>query len=253
MNNNLFTRILGFDVYSGGLDHLVSETIDLINKEGNGLFSVNAFNPHSYYLSKSDHFFRAALLQSSILLPDGVGVSIGGAVVGRSIKKLAAWDFFISLSSRLSKEFPGARVFFIGGCDEEALKKLMKKYSHEFQNLPVAGYSPPYKSYFDDEDLSEMADKLEEFCADVVWVGIGAPKQEKLISQLSKSSNVKVMAGVGAVFDFYTGDVQRAPSFLCNAGLEWLPRLIQEPRRLWRRSFVSAPVFLMDILKSKFM
>ena len=78
---------------------------------------------------------------------------------------------------------------------------------------------------------------------DVLWVGMTAPKQEKWIYENRDKLHVKLIAAVGAVFDFYTGNVKRSHPWFLEHGLEWLPRLLQEPRRLWRRTFISAPVF----------
>jgi N-acetylglucosaminyldiphosphoundecaprenol N-acetyl-beta-D-mannosaminyltransferase len=87
--------------------------------------------------------------------------------------------------------------------------------------------------------------------ADVLWVGMTAPKQEKWIFENRARLNVKFAGAIGAVFDFYTGRVKRSHPVFQRLGLEWLPRLVQQPRRLWRRMFVSAPIFVWHVLKQK--
>jgi len=93
-----------------------------------------------------------------------------------------------------------------------------------------------------------MIGEIRAFNPDVLWVGMTAPKQEKWVAANRKQLHVPVIGSIGAVFDYYAGVTQRAPQWICNLGLEWLYRLPREPKRLWRRTFVSAPVFLWSVL-----
>ncbi len=95
-----------------------------------------------------------------------------------------------------------------------------------------------------------MIEPITEAAADVVWVGMTAPKQEKWIAEMRPQLPVKFAGAIGAVFDFYTGEVKRAHPVFQKMGLEWLPRLLQQPRRLWRRMAVSAPIFLWDVFRA---
>jgi len=95
-----------------------------------------------------------------------------------------------------------------------------------------------------------MIDAINATQADVLWVGMTAPKQEKWIYVNRERLEVRFAAAIGAVFDFYTGRVKRSHPVFQWLGLEWLPRLVQQPRRLWRRMFISAPIFLWDAVKS---
>jgi N-acetylglucosaminyldiphosphoundecaprenol N-acetyl-beta-D-mannosaminyltransferase len=116
----------------------------------------------------------------------------------------------------------------------------------------VAGtFSPPYKPEFSPAELDMMIAAINAVRPDVLWVGMTAPKQEKWIYQNRHRLQVKFIGAVGAVFDFYTGRVKRSHPIFQNLGLEWLPRLLQEPRRLWRRMGVSAPIFIWHVLKAK--
>ena len=98
-------------------------------------------------------------------------------------------------------------------------------------------------------EVAEMQYVINQHRPDVLWLGMTAPKQEVLLAQLSQSGTFRFAAGIGAAFDFYVGTVRRSPPVFRRLGLEWLPRLVQEPRRLWRRMFVSAPIFLMDVAR----
>ena len=103
------------------------------------------------------------------------------------------------------------------------------------------------------DEIDEMINRINNANADVLWVGLSAPKQEKWIYNNKNFLNVKFAAGVGAVFDFYAGNIKRSPKIFQLLWLEWLPRLIQQPIRLWRRNFVSTPKFILVIFKNFFL
>jgi N-acetylglucosaminyldiphosphoundecaprenol N-acetyl-beta-D-mannosaminyltransferase len=124
--------------------------------------------------------------------------------------------------------------------------------SVDYPNIRVAGsYSPPFKPSYSALELDEMIAAINTTQPDVLWVGMTAPKQEKWIFENRARLKVRVAAAVGAVFDFYTGNVKRSHPTYQRLGLEWLPRLLQQPRRLWRRMFVSAPIFVWHTLKER--
>jgi N-acetylglucosaminyldiphosphoundecaprenol N-acetyl-beta-D-mannosaminyltransferase len=106
-------------------------------------------------------------------------------------------------------------------------------------------WSPPFKPVFDEQDNEDMVRRVNDSGADVLWVGLTAPKQEKWVHENRHRLRVVFAGPIGAAFDFYAGNIRRAGPTLQKLGLEWLPRLVQEPKRLWRRSFVSAPSFFL--------
>jgi N-acetylglucosaminyldiphosphoundecaprenol N-acetyl-beta-D-mannosaminyltransferase len=109
-------------------------------------------------------------------------------------------------------------------------------------------FSPPFRDHFTPEDIGEMRDLIAEHQPDVLWMGLSAPKQEVLLHELAQYRDFRFAAAIGAAFDFYAGNVQRSAPIFRKLGLEWLPRLVQQPRRLWRRMFISAPMFLADVI-----
>jgi N-acetylglucosaminyldiphosphoundecaprenol N-acetyl-beta-D-mannosaminyltransferase len=122
----------------------------------------------------------------------------------------------------------------------------------DFPHIEIVGtYSPPFKPEFSPGENNAMVKAVNHAEPDVLWVGMTAPKQEKWIYQHKDRLNVSFIGAVGAVFDFYVGTVKRSHPWFLEYGLEWLPRLIQEPRRLWNRMFVSAPMFLMRVLRQR--
>jgi N-acetylglucosaminyldiphosphoundecaprenol N-acetyl-beta-D-mannosaminyltransferase len=122
---------------------------------------------------------------------------------------------------------------------------LIGKYRSEFPGIPDVGcYAPPYRQQFGSAELDEMARRVTAYRADILWVGLGSPKQEKVLLELMQRCELSCGAAIGAVFDFYTGRIPHAPAWIRRMGLQWVHRLVLEPRRLWKRTLVSSPLFL---------
>jgi len=156
----------------------------------------------------------------------------------------------VGLSERLNA-LGGYSYFFLGST-EECLADIRTRLAQDYPNIRFAGsYSPPYKPEFSDEDNRLMVEAINAASPDVLWVGMTAPKQEKWIFQNKDRLNVKFIGAIGAVFDFYTSRVQRSHPIFQKLGLERLPRLCREPRRLWRRNFISTPKFLWLVMKQR--
>lgn len=208
-------------------------------------------NPHSYAVAKQDNCFAQALREADWLVADGAGIVLASKLLGGSIReRVTGSDVFRDLHARMNTA-GGMSVFFLGATPD-TLDLICRKMANEHPNIRVAGtYSPPFKPGYSAQELDEMISAVNAAAPDVLWVGMTAPKQEKWIHQNRHRLNVRFAGAVGAVFDFYVGKVKRSHPIFQRLGLEWLPRLIQQPRRLWRRMFVSAPVFLWDVMKEK--
>ena len=206
-------------------------------------------NPHSYAVARKDNKFRAALKSADWLIPDGVGTVIAGRILGRRIEeRITGSDIFECVMSELDHR--KGSVFFLGST-EKTLNLIAQKLPLDYPNVRLVGlYSPPFKQEFDDVENHGMIAAIAAAKPDVLWVGMTAPKQEKWLAAHRDKLPVKFAGAIGAVFDFYTGQIKRSHPVFQRLGLEWLPRLFQEPRRLWRRMFVSAPIFLFDVIKS---
>jgi N-acetylglucosaminyldiphosphoundecaprenol N-acetyl-beta-D-mannosaminyltransferase len=209
------------------------------------------FNPHSYAMTLKDETFARALKAAEWLVPDGVGVVLASHLLGGAIHdRVTGSDVFTGLHKRMNV-VGGMSVYFLGAT-EETLALIRQRMARDYPNVKVAGtYSPPFKDDFSAADNHQMIAAINAAAPDVLWIGMSAPKQEKFIFENLARMNVKFAAAVGAVFDFYTGRVKRSHPVFQRLGVEWLPRLIQQPRRLWRRMFVSAPVFLWHVVKQR--
>ena len=210
---------------------------------------INTINPHSYCVAKKDRVFAEALLSSDVLLPDGSGIVLATKILtGKKINKIAGADIHQYLLEQA--HLKSQKVFYLGVA-LSTLQLIEKRISKEFSNIKVSSYSPPFKAEFSTEDTHEMITAINRFKPSILFVGMTAPKQEKWVYANKKQIDAKVIASIGAVFDFYAGTVKRPGKFWIQLGLEWLPRLLREPRRLWRRNFVSTPLFLFYVLQEK--
>lgn len=209
-------------------------------------------NPHSHVVAKDDPAFSKALHAADWLVPDGAGVVLASRFLGCKVhERITGSDVFYGLHDRLNRQ-GGGSIFFLGST-KEILAEIRQRMAVDYPNLRVAGtFSPPYKPEFTPAELDEMIAAINDAKPDVLWVGMTAPKQEKWIHQNRHRLQVKFIGAIGAVFDFYAGRVKRSHPIYQKLGLEWLPRLLQEPRRLWRRMFVSAPLFVAEVFKWKF-
>jgi len=138
----------------------------------------------------------------------------------------------------------GARHYLYGGRNQGALVQLVGELRRRYPGIRiVGGYSPPFRPLSDDEEAWVIKD-VERSAADVVWVGTGQPKQEKWMAAMCSRLHAPLLVGVGAAFDFHAGLVPQAPHWMQASGLEWVYRLVQEPRRLWRRYARYNPLFV---------
>lgn len=233
------SELLGYNVFKNSLDSIELSKIKIIN----------TINPHSYCTAKKDELFMKALKTSDILLPDGIGIVWAERVLnGKNIKKIAGFDVFMFLMQQLNTA--SGTCFFLGA-SVETLKKIEDKVQVDFPNIQVHSYSPPYKAEFTEEDSLVMCDKVNAVKPDVLFVGMTAPKQEKWVHLNKERIDAKNICSIGAVFDFYAGNVKRSSPFWISIGLEWLPRFLKEPRRLAKRNLVSTPLFIVEVLKKK--
>lgn len=210
---------------------------------------INTINAHSYCVANKDLHFKEALEDSDILLPDGIGIVWAEKFLnGNRIKKIAGYDLFLFLMNKLNEE--SGSVFFLGASDA-TLTKIRKRCLSEYPNIKIGCYSPPYKEEFSKDDSEIMCQKVNEFNPDVLFIGMTAPKQEKWSHNFKNNLKVRNICAVGAVFDFYAGNVKRTSTFWINLGLEWLPRFFKEPRRLFKRNLISSPKFVFEVLSIK--
>lgn len=248
-------NILGFSIDNAGVDVCVEQVVAALDKHAQrSPKSRNAWlaciNPHCYAQAIKDPVYRDALNSADWLIPDGTGIAWASRVFGGRIRsRVTGSDLFLALMSTLDEK-GGYRVFFLGST-EETLQRIEQRVARDYPGISVSSFSPPFKPEYEARELDAMIERINSAAPDVLWVGLTAPKQEKLLNAIIDRIDVGFAAAIGAVFDFYAGTVKRSHPVFQRMGLEWLPRLLREPRRLWRRTFVSAPIFLWHVLAFK--
>ena len=219
---------------------IYTKSLDSIDLHSNKI--INTINPHSYCIASKDLEFKNALKESDILLPDGIGIVWAELALNKNkIKKIAGYDLFLNLANKLDNE--NGSVFFLGSSND-TLEKIKLKISKEYANVKLTYYSPPFRTNFSEYESLEFCEKVNSFKPDVLFVGMTAPKQEKWVHKYKDQLKAKNICCIGAVFDFYSGRIKRSSPFWIKIGLEWFPRFLKEPKRLFKRNFVSTPKFI---------
>ena len=227
-----------------------------------GKLLINTINAHSYNTARKDSLFAEALTNGDVLLPDGVSIVMACKwIKAKSLPKerIAGWDLFAFEMEKLERESEELRtkseeskiVMFMGS-SQKVLDLIVKRAAEVYPHLKVVTYSPPYKPEFTDEDNKAIIDAIHAANPDLLWIGMTAPKQEKWIYSHWKELNIHCHVGsIGAVFDFFAGTMKRAPMWWQEHGLEWLYRLLKEPKRMWRRYIIGNALFLWNMVKEK--
>ena len=215
---------------------------------------INTIYAYSYVVAQKDEFFAEALTNGDYLMPDGAGIVKACKWLkakSQPKERIAGWDLFMFEMQALNRKTTKSKVMFMGS-SEKVLSLIRKRAAIDFPNLEVVTYSPPYKSEFSDEDNQAMINAINDANPDLLWIGMTAPKQEKWTYKHWNELNIHCHCGcIGAVFDFYAGTVKRAPLWWQEHSLEWLYRLLMEPRRMWRRYIIGNAKFLYYIYKER--
>lgn len=253
-----------------------------------GKLLINTINAHSYNTARKDRLFAEALTNGDVLIPDGVSIVKACRWIkakSQPKERIAGWDLFSFEMENLERkqcgmlnvecgannssldnsqsaltdnpkfkiqnsEFrsPQRTVMFMGS-SQKVLDLIVKRAAKVYPHLKVVTYSPPYKPEFSEEDNKAIIDAINAADPDLLWIGMTAPKQEKWTFSHWEELNIHCHVGtIGAVFDFFAGTVERAPVWWQRHGLEWLYRLLKEPKRMWRRYIIGNALFLFNIV-----
>lgn len=219
-----------------------------------GKLLINTINAFSYDNARKDVLFSEALQKGDVLIPDGISIVKACRFLNAKSQpkeRIAGWDLFVYDMEKLNRV--GGKVMFLGSSDA-VLNLIRQRVAEKYPKIEVDTYSPPYKPEFSDEDNEAMISAINHSNPDLLWIGMTAPKQEKWAYTHLDCLDVHCHIGtIGAVFDFFAGTVKRAPERWQRAGLEWLYRLLSEPRRMWRRYFIGNAKFIYYIMLEKIM
>jgi len=198
---------------------------------------------HTVMASRDDPGLREAVLGADFTVPDGQPLVWALRLLGSELDdRVYGPELMERACARAART--GQRFYLYGGRSQSALVELARSLRLRHPGLQiVGGQAPPFRALTEAEHET-VAAEIERSGADVVWVGIGVPKQEKWMARMRDRLSTPVLLGVGAAFDFHAGLVPQAPGWLQRMGLEWAFRLAHEPRRLWRRYLRYNPRFV---------
>ena len=229
---------VGFDNMT--MDQAVAEGMRLINTEG--AHYVVTPNPEIVETCREDEEAMAVVRDADMVIADGIGIIYGAKILGTPLKqKLPGIEFAQNLMVRMAQE--GKTLFLLGakpGVAEEAGRKLQEKYP----GLKIVG---THDGYFKEDE--PVVEAIRQSGADVVFVCLGAPKQEKWMKKNGEATGAHLLLGLGGCLDVFSGTVQRAPEIYQKLGLEWFHRLMKNPSRIGR--MMKIPLFLVHVVGEK--
>lgn len=215
-----------------------------------GKLLINTINAHSYNTALKDDFFAEALMKGDALIPDGASIVMACRKLkakSQPKERIAGWDLFTMEMERLNRK--GGTCFFMGS-SEKVLKLIREKGKTVYPNIRIETYSPPYKPEFSEAENREIIEAINRVNPDLLWIGMTAPKQEKWAYRHWNELHIHCHCGtIGAVFDFFAGTMERAPMWWQEHSLEWLYRLIKEPKRMWRRYIIGNTLFIRNVIR----
>ncbi len=245
-------EILGNRVHMVQIPEVLEIMSYWIEKEREKTHWIVVTGMHGIMEAHQNKKFKEMLNSADLWVPDSISVVWIARYLGVPLKKRVAgpdlmWEFM-----KLSNQ-KGYKNFFYGDT-LKTLQSLKNKLFKTFPSLKISYFSPPFRVLTDEEEEKNI-EMINQNKPDVLWVGLGLPKQENWIFKHRSKLKVPVVIGIGAAFKLLSGEVKRAPTWVGNLGLEWLWRFFQEPRKLWRRVLLGIPGFILlvlfDLIKNK--
>jgi N-acetylglucosaminyldiphosphoundecaprenol N-acetyl-beta-D-mannosaminyltransferase len=235
--------VLGIGVSAINMAEALQRSERLLRERGKGYVCLTGV--HGIMEAQRDDALRAILNRSFLCAPDGMPTVWVGRLQGhRNMCRVYGPDYMLEMCRMTARA--GVRHFLYGGKAGVALQ-LKQHLELMVPAIDIVGtYTPPFRPLTPPEE-AEMLAAVNQARPDIVWIGLSTPKQERFMAQYADRLDASLMVGVGAAFDIHAGLLIDAPCWVKRCGLQWLDRLIKEPRRLWRRYLRNNPRFLWDI------
>lgn len=235
-------RILGVPVDNVTLEGAYKVFLDFINNDRT--YTIYTPNPEIIIKATEDVEFKDVLASGDLIVPDGMGLIYASKFLNLGLQsRVAGIDLMAKMLNYLASTKGSAYLF---GAKNNIIEAASQNIESKYPNIKILGCS---SGYFDDDEEQKIIADINEKKPDVLFVGLGAPKQEKWIHKNKKILNAKVIIGVGGSFDVYSGHIKRAPKIVQKSGFEWLYRVILDPKRFKRLIFL--PKFIVKVLKEK--
>jgi N-acetylglucosaminyldiphosphoundecaprenol N-acetyl-beta-D-mannosaminyltransferase len=233
--------VLGVGVNPVQISDVIARMQDWIAQHGE-CRTIAVTGMHGIMEAHHDRAFKNILNSSTLVVPDGMPLVWLARLKGKQLKRRVYGPELMTTFCETSAG-KGYRHFLYGGAPGVA-EKLAKELANQFPGLVIAGtFSPPFRPVTAEED-EEIIRQISAAQPDVLWVGLSTPKQERWMDAHHKLLNIPVLVGVGAAFDIHSGLKKQAPAWMREHGLEWFYRLVQEPKRLWRRYVLYGSEFV---------
>ncbi|MEX2161079.1 MAG: WecB/TagA/CpsF family glycosyltransferase [Anaerolineales bacterium] len=234
--------LLGVGVHAVNMTATLDVMAEAISQEGKGYICLAP--AHNLMACRADEKLRTIFNRSALTVPDGMGTVWFLRLLGRRAGRVYGPDLMLAACKHGATM--GWRHFLLGGAPDVA-ETLAQRLRTAVPDLVVAGtYSPPFGE-MTDIDTAGMLAQVNAARPDLIWVGLGSPKQERWMAEFRGRLDAPLLVGVGAAFDFLSGAKPQAPSWMQRSGMEWLFRLLSEPRRLWKR-YAAYPLFVLLVL-----
>lgn len=229
-------NVLGVGVSAINLEAGCQIVAEAVRNRTRGYITITGV--HGVMEAQEDSRLRAIFNDAFLVTPDGMPMVWIGKLTGRkSMERVYGPDLMLEVCA-----LPGLRHFLYGG-SHGTVALLKQKLEERFHGIQIVGtYEPPWRALTAQEEEG-LKEQIRQAQPDVCWVGLSTPKQERFMAEYLPKLEVTLMVGVGAAFDFHSGKVKQAPRWMQRSGLEWVYRLGQEPRRLWKRYLRNNPRF----------
>ncbi|MFY9610543.1 MAG: WecB/TagA/CpsF family glycosyltransferase [Blastocatellia bacterium] len=238
------SQVAGIRVHNLSEDETVDAIARLIDEGGPRYAAV--VNAAKIVAANKDNALQAALLEADLVTADGMSVVWASRLLGQPLKeRVTGIELFQRLVRRASER--GWAVYFLGARDE-SVRAVVERFTSAYPTLRVAGY---HNGYFDASESAAIAEVIKQSSSDLLFVAMGSPAQECWIRSNLEATGARFALGVGGSFDHVSGLARRAPGWMQRSGLEWLYRLIREPRRLWRRYLGGNIAFVWLVIRQR--
>ena len=230
-------NLFGIEISALTMDELINICGEYISKKNSLLLGV--INVAKLVNCRKNVELHRSLTEADIVLADGLPIIWLSRMLGDPLpERVTGIDIMYELLKEANKKY--YRVYFLGE-KPEVLQTMIKNIQKDYPGIPIAGYRD---GYFDKDEEQDVAKNIKDSHADILFVGISSPKKENFLKKWLNFINVPICHGVGGSFDILAGVTNRAPIWMQKCGLEWLYRLIQEPRRMWKRYLITNMIFI---------
>jgi N-acetylglucosaminyldiphosphoundecaprenol N-acetyl-beta-D-mannosaminyltransferase len=236
--------ILNIKVDSVDMQQALDRVVEFVEK-GNKLHTIFAVNPEKHFSLEKDPLLYRMFEKADMLLPDGIGIVLAARILhGKKLKRVPGCEFMQNTCGLAAEK--GYKIF-IYGAKEEINKAAVDELKQRHPEIKIVGRT---NGYLPEEKMDSLVDRINESGAQILYLALGSPRQEMWITKYQMClQHVKVCQGIGGTLDVIAGNVKRAPAFYCAVGLEWLYRLMAEPKRIKRQRLL--PLFAWRVFREK--